>query len=319
MSKIVITTPAHLHAGNMDITGDLGRLYGTVGFTIDYPRTVVEVSKSEEIRVVGEDRENARKYVQAFVGKFRVGGGVEVNVRESMPKHLGMGSQTALALSVGTAISRLYNIEVDLGELAMSLGRGDVTALGVNSFRGGGFIVDGGYRVKDKGRMVPPLLFRYPIPEDWLFVVCIPKKPIPGVLEVKAREGEVLSQLKPMPGELSDWLSRLVLMQVMPAIMEHDIEAFGKYLTAFNRRLGNFWGDYQEGLYCHSLVERGVDLMLNNGAYGACQTCWGPTFYGLVDSEDTAKKIVGLLDKILKKEGGATSFTRHLTITVLRL
>lgn len=307
-SKVVVTVPAHLHAGNMDITGDLGRLYGTVGFTIDYPRTVIEASKSEKNRVMGEDQVNAEKYVQAFTEKFRVEGGVKINVKETIPKHLGMGSQTALALSIAQATSKLYGMNVNLKEMALSTGRGDVTALGVNSFKGGGFIVDGGYRIKDKGEMIPPLIFRHPIPEDWLFIICIPNKPIPDILKIKAREEEVLGQLKPMPEHLSDRLSRIVLMQIMPSIMEHDIEAFGKYLTAFNRRLGDFWDDHQEGIYCHHLVDKGITLMLDNGAYGACQTCWGPTFYGLVDNGHTAKKIVKKLDEFLGKNGGGEVF-----------
>jgi beta-ribofuranosylaminobenzene 5'-phosphate synthase len=307
-SKIVVTTPAHLHAGNMDLTGDLGRLYGTAGFTIDYPRTVIEASKTEETNVTGEDLENAREYVRLFTEKYKIKGGIRINVKETMPKHLGMGSQTALALSIGTVISRFYNLNPGVEEMALSLGRGDVTALGVNSFRKGGFIVDGGYRIRDKGEMVPPLIFRHPIPDDWLFIVCIPRKPIPGVLEIKAREEDVLRQLKPMPEHMSDRLSRILLMQVMPSIMEHDIKAFGKYITAFNRRLGSFWDDYQEGTYCHSLVDKGIKLMLDNGAYGACQTCWGPTFYGLVDNVGTAKKIVGELDKLLENDGGGDVF-----------
>jgi beta-ribofuranosylaminobenzene 5'-phosphate synthase len=308
MSRIVVTAPAHLHAGNMDLTGDLGRLYGTAGFTIDNPRTVVEVSKSNRVKVAGEDLENARRYVQAFTGRFKVEGGIEIHVKETIPKHLGMGSQTALALSIGRAIAELYKLNLDLEEIALALGRSDIVALGLNSFKAGGFIVDGGYRIRDKGRMIPPLLFRHPIPEDWLFIVCIPSKPIPGVLKIKAEEDRILEQLKPMPDNMSDRLSRLVLMQIMPSILEHDIESFGRHLTAFNRRLGGFWGGHQEGLYCHPIVERGVKLMLDSGAYGACQTCWGPTFYGLVDDEGTAKNIVGKLHKFLDGEGGGETF-----------
>ncbi len=307
-SRIVITAPAHLHAGNIDLTGDLGRLYGTVGFTIDYPRTVIEAIKSEKISVTGKDLENTKKYVQKFTERFKIKNGVEITVKETIPKHLGMGSQTALALSIGQAIAELYKINVGIEEIALALGRSDIVALGMNSFKAGGFIVDAGYRIKDKGKMVPPLIFRQPIPEDWLFVVCIPQKPIPEVLKIKAKEEQVLEQLKPMPEHLSDRLSRIVLMQILPSIIEHDIETFGKSITTFNRKLGNFWEDHQEGLYCHSIVEKGIGLMLDNGAYGACQTSWGPTFYGLVDHEDTAKAITKKLDKFLEKVGGGNVF-----------
>jgi beta-ribofuranosylaminobenzene 5'-phosphate synthase len=306
----VVVAPAHLHAGNMDLTGDLGRLYGTAGFTIDYPRTVLEVCKSDNIAVSGEDKANAERYVRTFMNRFSIEGGITVNVKETIPKHLGMGSQTALALSLGHAISDLYNRSIDVEEMAIALGRSDIVALGFHSFQTGGFIVDGGYKIEEKGRRVPPCLLRYPIPEDWLFVVCIPHKPIPEILKIKENEEEILDNLKPMPEQMSDRLSRILLMQVMPSIMEHDIETFGKYLTAFNSRLGaGFWETFQEGnTYCDPIVESGINLLLENGAYGACQTCWGPTFYGIVDNEDTAKKLVKNLEHLVETGGGGDVF-----------
>ena len=305
----VIIVPAHLHAGNMDLTGDLGRLYGTAGFTIEYPRTVIEAVKSGKITVRGDDRENAERYVRAFTERFNVEGGITVNIKETIPKHLGMGSQTALALSIGHAISEIYNLSVDIEEMAIALGRSDIVALGFNSFQTGGFIVDGGYKIKDKGRRVPPCLFRYPIPEDWLFVVCIPKKPIPAILKIKENEEEILNTLKPMPEQMSDRLSRIMLMQAMPALMEHDVKTFGKYITAFNSRLGGFWSGFQEGnTYCDPIVEAGINILLDNGAYGACQTCWGPTFYGIVDNGETARRLVEKLEDLLENGGGGDVF-----------
>ncbi len=304
----VVVAPAHLHAGNMDLTGDLERLYGTAGFTIDYPRTVIEAYRSDRVTVTGEEKENAERYVSVFMERFNVEGGIAINVKETIPKHLGMGSQTALALSTGTAISELYNLSIDIDEMALALGRSEIVALGLYSFKTGGFIVDGGYRIKEKGRAVPPLLFRHSIPEDWLFVICIPHEPIPAILKIKEKEEEILNNLKPMPELMSDRLSRIMLMQVMPSIIEHDIKTFGKYITAFNSRLGNFWAEFQGNTYCHPIVEMGIKLLLNNGAYGACQSCWGPTFYGIMNNGEIARKLVEKLEQFFEKQGGGDVF-----------
>jgi len=305
----VVVVPAHLHAGNMDLTGDLGRLYGTAGFTIEYPRTIIEARRSDTISSTGEDATNAERYARACIARCEIEGGIAVDVKESIPKHLGMGSQTALALAIGRAVAELYHRPIELEEMAIALGRSDIVALGFNSFQTGGFIVDAGYKLAEKGRRVPPCIFRYPIPEDWLFVVCIPHRPIPAILKLKEQEEEILRSLKPMPEQMSDRLSRIMLMQVMPAIMEHDITSFGKYITAFNSRLGSFWEEFQEGnTYCDPLVEAGIHLLLENGAYGACQTCWGPTFYGLVDNGATARALVGKLTSFLEPRGGGDVF-----------
>jgi len=305
-----LSIPAHLHAGNPDLTGDLGRIYGTLGFTIDSPRTLITVKKSNEIEIKGEDQENAKKYTRSFLEKFNINGGAEIIVENAIPKHLGMGSQTALALGIGTALSKIYGIDnVSVEEMALKLGRGTITALGTYGFKLGGLILDGGFRTDMKGKMIPPLIFRKDIPENWFFVVCIPKSPIPKILEIKYKENEVLDNLKPMKKEVSAELSRLVLMQILPSFLEGDLINFGKALTKFNSRLGGFWSDFQEDeTYCDPIVENGVKLMLEKGAPSACQTCWGPTFYSIVDGEKKANMIQDELRQYMLSVGGGDVF-----------
>jgi beta-ribofuranosylaminobenzene 5'-phosphate synthase len=309
MKKITVSVPAHLHAGNMDLTGDLGRLYGTAGFVLKHPRTVITAEKASKTTASGEDADSAKSFAQAFIKKFRIPGGVRIQVKESIPKNVGMGSQTALALSTASAIAGLYQKKISLEEAALALGRSDIVALGFYGFSGGGFIVDGGYRIREKGKRVPPLLFRRPIPEDWRFVVCIPVKPLPAIMEIKADEDRILSELKKMPAEVSDRLSRIMLMQAMPAMAEGDIRTFGKAVTDFNSRLGGFWDDYQKGrIYCHPLVEDGVKLLMKSGAFGVCQTCWGPTFYGIFDDSKKAKQAAAKVKAFIDKNGGGSVF-----------
>lgn len=305
-----LSVPGHLHNGNPDLTGDLGRIYGTLGFTLDYPRTLVTVKPSNEIIVKGEDSENAKKYTQKFLELFNISGGADILVEEAIPKHLGMGSQTALALAIGTGLSKIYGIEgISVEELALKLGRGTVTALGTYGFKLGGIILDGGYLTNMKGKMVPPLLFRQDIPENWFFVVCIPNSPIPKILEIKEDEDAVLDNLKPMKKEVSAELSRILLMQILPSFVEKDLVAFGKAITRFNGKLGGFWSDFQDdATYCDTIVENGIKLMIDNGAPGGCQTCWGPTFYTIVEGEDKAKTLYNIMKKYISETGGGEVF-----------
>jgi len=310
LKEVRLSIPAHLHAGNPDLTGDLGRLYGTLGFTIDYPRTLVTVRQSKEIEVKGEDCENAKIYARSFLEKFNINRGAEIIVEKSIPKHLGMGSQTALSLGIGTALSKIYGIDgVNVEEMALKLDRGTVTALGTYGFKLGGLILDGGFKTDMKGKMIPPLIFRKDIPENWFFVVCIPKAPIPKILKIKENEDKFLDNLKPMEKEVSAELSRLVLMQILPSFVEGDLITFGKALTKFNSRLGGFWSDFQENaIYCDPIVENGIKVMLKKGAPCACQTCWGPTFYTIVEGEKTAKILYNEMKQYMLKAGGGEVF-----------
>jgi beta-ribofuranosylaminobenzene 5'-phosphate synthase len=310
LKEVRLSVPAHLHAGNPDLTGDLGRIYGTLGFTIDYPRTLVTVRQSKGIEVKGEDWENAKRYARTFLEKYDINGGAEIIVEKTIPKHLGMGSQTALSLGIGTALSKIYGIDdVSVEEMALMLGRGTVTALGTYGFKLGGLILDGGFKTDMKGKMIPPLIFRKDIPENWFFVVCIPKAPIPKILKIKENENEVLDNLKLMEKEVSAELSRLVLMQILPSFIEGDLVTFGKALTKFNSRLGGFWSDFQEdAVYCDPIVEGGIKLMLKKGAPCACQTCWGPTFYTIVKGEKTAKMLHNEMKQYILETGGGEAF-----------
>ena len=116
-----------------------------------------------------------------------------------------------------------------------------------------------------------------------------------------------MGNLKVMPKELSDELSRLVLVKLMPAFVEEDLKSFGEALTAFNQKLGKFWRDYQEGTYCNQVVEEGVKIMLSKSSL-ACQTSWGPTFYSIVKGKREAESLAEELKQYLDKNGGGEVF-----------
>lgn len=302
LQKVTVCAPAHLHAGNFDLTGDLGRLYGTVGFAIDLPLEV-EVSKAKGIKA--EDK-SAHKFTKRFVDKFDLEG-AEVNVKREIPKFVGVGFHTTLALSIGVALSKLYGLNLSVEDVSLIMGRGTVTALGVYAFKTGGFIVEGGFKVDSRSRMVPPLIFQGAVPKNWFFVVAIPNESRQRIAEMRENEDEILGNLKVMPKELSDELSRLVLVKLMPAFVEKDLKSFGEALTAFNQKLGRFWRDYQEGTYCSRVVEEGVKIMLSRGS-SACQTSWGPTFYSIVKGKRNAENLAEELKQFLSKNGGGEVF-----------
>ena len=302
MDRVVVRAPAHLHAGNFDLTGDLGRLYGTVGFAIDY-QLEISVEKSD---FIASNDMWAKHYAEALVKRLGVKG-VKVDVRKKIPAFAGLGYNTTLALSIGVAISKLYDLGLRVEDVALTVRRGLITALGVYAFKFGGFIVEGGFKVNLKEKMLPPLIFRVDVPENWLFVVALPEKPLSKVREIREREDVVLESLEQMPSSLSDALSRIVLVKVIPSIIERDLDSFGEGLTLFNLKLGEFWSRYQGGVYCHPIVEEGVKIMLRRSKC-ACQSSWGPTFYSIVEGEAHAKELVEELRAFLNANGGGKVF-----------
>ena len=51
--KVKVTTSARLHLGFMDLNGDLGRLYGSIGVTVKAPKTQLTIEEHEEL-IIGE-------------------------------------------------------------------------------------------------------------------------------------------------------------------------------------------------------------------------------------------------------------------------
>ena len=229
LEKLAISAPAHLHTGNFDLTGDLGRLYGTVGFAIDLPLEV-EVAKAKGIKAEDKD---AYKFAKRFVEKTHIEG-AEVQIKREIPKFVGLGFHTTLALSIGVGLSKLYDLNLSVEDVALIMGRGTITALGVYAFKTGGFIIEGGFKVDQREKMVPPLIFQSALPKNWFFVVAVPEESRLKIAKMREKEDEILGNLKVMPKELSDELSRLVLVKLMPAFVEKDLKGFGEALTEFN-------------------------------------------------------------------------------------
>jgi beta-ribofuranosylaminobenzene 5'-phosphate synthase len=298
-----IVAPAHLHAGNLDLSGGLGRGYGTVGFTVEEPRLEVRAVRDEGI---SSNLPEARRVASLLVRRWGTGG-VRLEVRSGIIPYAGLGYHTTLALSVGRALSELYGLGKGLEEVALTVRRGLLTALGLYACKVGGFLVEGGFRVGEEDRMVPPLLFRFELPREWRFVIAVPWGPLPEIARKREeREGEILREVG-MSGEVSGNLCRIVLLRLLPAMAEGELEEFGRALTEFNRTLGGVWSRYQAGRYCSRVVEEGIKRM-EGRASCACQSSWGPAFYGIVEGRRRAEELAGEMRSFLEERGGGRVF-----------
>ena len=86
------------------------------------------------------------------------------------------------------------------------------------------------------------------------------------------------------------WTPKKVAAELMPALVERDLEAFGRALTAIDSRTGSYFAKVQGGLYSHAATEDLIALMLSEGAAGAGQSSWGPAVYGVV-REPSARRL----------------------------
>lgn len=311
--SVVVQTGARLHLGFLDLQGSLGRQYGSIGVALRKPRVVLEARcSSQGIVVDGEPVERARLLAETFAAHFGYHGGLRLVLHESIPEHVGLGSGTQISLAVGAAVATLLNQPVNVRELARLCGRGSVSGIGTAVFEHGGLIIDGGLvsstattGSKAAVGFVPPVIVRHSVPKDWVFVVALPSQPqgLSG-----AEERQAFGTLPPVRPEHAGAISRMVLMQLLPALVEDDITHFGQALTEIQRLVGDAFAPAQGDRFATKVVANCIDAMLEAGAYGAGQSSWGPACYGLTRGSDGIAQLEKAVKRVLDAASGGVVF-----------
>lgn len=287
-----IRTPSRIHITLIDLNGSIGRVDGGVGITLAEPYIEIEAEKSDTVTVTGDP--DLRDRMRAACETVCPGKGIAIKIIKSYWNHIGLGSGTQAALVAGTAVSKLYGIDISPREIAIMVGRGGTSGIGIAAFEKGGFILDGGHRMGVKNAFLPsayakgvppaPLLADYEFP-PWDIVLVVP--PLKGAHDVY--EKDMFAKLCPIPLCEVERLCHIILMQMMPAIMEKDLETFGKAVNAvqdvgFKKREL----DLQPG------AREMLEVVRSAGAVGAGMSSFGPTIYAITDSP---AKIVSAVKK----------------------
>lgn len=284
--RVRVEAPARLHFGVLDLRGAFGRWFGGVGAAAPAPSVIVSASASETFEVRGPEAKRAERFARRFLDYFGLEQGVRLTVEQSIPSHAGLGSGTQTALAVGRALAELHGLDVDPADLSRAVGRAKRSAIGTWTFAGGGLVVEGG---RHRGGVeVAPLIARMPFPPEWWCVVGVPDAPpgLSGESEVRAFRN------LPRPGEAEvHEVSHLVLMGLLPALAEHDLETFGRALSRIQEITGRWFARAQGGVFASGASASLVHAMKGWGVPGVGQSSWGPAVYGIAPSEETGREL----------------------------
>ena len=289
MSAIVVTAPARLHFGMLDPAGLGARRFGGFGVGIESPRVVVSVRPrpGDEVVVTGRQADRARTFVQRARSRLGIGGGVEVDVREAIPPHMGLGSGTKLGLAIARGLAELAGIAAGPEQLAVASGRAARSSVGVWTFAAPGLVVEAGVTEEVS---VSPLVARHPIPERWRCVLALP-------LGVEGLSGDAEQRFF---GRLRDSVSaepsvaRLLVTALLPGLLAGNIDEFGVALSEIQRAIGSVFASQQGGVF-HPRAAPLVDALQTMGVGAVGQSSWGPTVYGIVDGPERAADVVDQL------------------------
>ena len=300
MTEIVVTAPARLHFGMLDPAGVGTRRFGGFGVGIESPRVVVAVGRTrteppDDLIVSGPEAERAAAFAQRARSRLKISGGIELEVLEAIPPHMGLGSGTKLGLAIARGLAGLAGISAGPEELALASGRGARSSVGAWTFADPGLVVEAG--VPD-GDEISPLVARIQMPERWRCVLALPsgEEGLSGVAE----ERFFVRLHHSAPAEPR--VSRLLLTELLPGLLAGDIDEFGAALTDIQREMGSIFAAQQGGVY-HPSAAPVVEALHELGVGAVGQSSWGPAVYGIVDDPDLA---IDVAQRLRRSAGDAT-------------
>ncbi len=302
--KIVIDASSRLHLGFYNFFED-GIAYGSLGVAIEEPKFLIKLWKSNRFEVSNKTRIELSDIISKVIEKFNIAN-ICISIEKAIPRHIGLGSTTQGILSIGYGISRLFNLGYSVKDIALMFGRGRDSGIGIAVFERGGFIIDSGRKIDDVVRPpkdfidLPLPIIRKVVPRDWYFLIFIPKS-IRGLDEVAERKA--MDKPSSLPRDMQYELYKLVLLHILPSIDRKDVATFGKAITKLQIIVGTYFSKYQKGIYCCEETEIIINSLLNHGAYGAGQSSWGPTAYGIVEGRRKALRISNKVLSDINKKG----------------
>ena len=308
IKEVRITTPSRLHFSLIDLNGQLGRIDGGFGLAINEPNFQIVAEPSTEIKVASNAYTERASEILTRLQKTYQFPGIKLDLISEIPTHSGFGSGTQLSLGIASAVNILYNLNLNVLELAKAVGRGGTSGIGVAAFETGGFIVDGGHRYpEEKSSFLPsaaadnisppPILFRHTFPEWRLLIV------MPNCVRIYGeQELDLFRTLCPQPASVAPKLSHILLLQVLPAILENDMDSFGKALN----EIQTFGWKKVEIDAQGAELQQALEFLQDNGALGAGVSSWGPAICAVSDDiEGLKRKTEGFLRKL---PSGGTCF-----------
>lgn len=290
---LTVEAPARLHMGFMDLNGCLGRRFGSLGLALEEICVRLHARKSDGMTCEGPQSRRAAAYLQQLHAQVKLPGGVHVQIERAIPEHAGLGSGTQMAIAVGMAAVRLYGLDLTPRQVASLLDRGNRSGIGVGAFEQGGFLVDGG---RGKADSLPPLISRLDFPAKWR-VLLIMDHDLQGLHG--GAEKNAFAELPVFPHSTAAHLTRLVVMQALPALAETRMAEFGAAISELQSTVGDYFAPAQGGRYTSPLVTQALLWLEQHGVAGIGQSSWGPTGFALLDSPTAAQALLVDLRKFL--------------------
>lgn len=329
-AAVEVRAPSRLHLGMLSFGVPGTRWFGGVGMMIDRPATQVRLRRADRLEARGLHAERALVYARRCVEAWNLRQvGCAIEVVAAPAAHVGLGSGTQLGLAVAAGMRHLFrlspepasaaaphplqeDLEItehdwlfdvrDALELARVVGRGRRSCVGVYGFSRGGLIVEAGRMVRDPAatdddttRDFSPMVARARLPSAWRCVLLTGREAtgLSGDAERAA-----FARLPAVPGDVTAELSRIALVELLPAAIEGKFIEFSLAVRRYGTLAGvPFEAESQKLPYAEATAGL-VELLAELGAPGATQSSWGPAVMACCESLEKAGELVDRLESL---------------------
>jgi beta-RFAP synthase len=305
---IEIGAPASLPLGLVQIEHNHAHKTCLLGFTLQHPPVQLSARKHKRLSINGARANKGYEQAFRFLEYHNLQHQAEVEIELSIPAFVGLGSDAMLGLSIAQALSWLHGLPLDNSiKLAQAIGLSPNQALEVWGYdQGGLLLVD----TQTQSGTHPEILQRQEIAHKerkaWAFVFYFPR--ISGKTPAAYEAENMAKHLSAAP-HLSSESGRLVMQDLLPAVNNDDITAFGRALNGLqevNRAALQSAGTPLETTTDQRSV---LDLMKANGALAWGQSLSGLCLYALVEGGDASRALRMKLQDHIGYYGGRVMAT----------
>lgn len=309
---VEVRTPARLHLGMLSFGRPEVRSFGGVGVMVDRPGVHVRLERAEDYQAAGPLGGRAVEFARLCAEAWELGddAACAIDVLAAPRPHVGLGSGTQLALAVAAGMRQLFrrsepardhDFDVhpserewlfdagDVVELARAVGRGRRSCVGLHGFSRGGLIVEAGRFVRPDDGALPgrlsPMVARVRLPSDWRCLVIVRRDSVGLYGDA---EKTAFARLPPVPAEISAELSRLALMELLPAAIEGSFAGFSDAVHRYGLLAGRPFEQESARLPYARATARLIEWLDGRGVRGAAQSSWGPAVMACCQSLDAA-------------------------------
>lgn len=303
----------------IDLNCSYGRIDGGIGLTLREPNFIIESEKTENgisiefhksiknVEIIEECTKKIKSSSEKTLAYFKKDFGFNFKVHSAYSPHSGLGSGTQIALATAKLITETLDISCNAKQLSSIVGRGGTSGVGTFCFENGGFVIDGGHSLREKSKYLPysesnaeppQLIGSYKFPKDWKVLVVIPKiyNQVSGDNEVN-----IFEKFCPIPKNEVEKLSHIILMNMIPFLLEEDIEGFSGCINEI-QKIG--FKNVEVNLQPKEITDL-MKYMNDCGAYGVGMSSFGPAIYTIFNKNN--KDIVKATKEFISED--STIFT----------